>query len=331
MRRLDRRDLLSATAGLCAAAALLPVPARAQQYPASPIRIVVPFAAGGTTDIVARLVAQSLAEELGASVVVENAGGGRGTLGVVAVARAKPDGYTLLLGSASSLTLNPALSKNVPFRPTSDFSPIGTFATSSAVMVSSPALPAATVADLVALAKAAPGTVAYASAGAGSTPHILMEMFKARAGIDLLHVPYKGTGPALMDLLSNQGGVVMMPNIPVVRAQIIAGKLRALAVNAPARSPLLPDVPTLAEAGYGGMELSEWFGVLAPAGTEPKIVETLHAALGRALRKPAVLARLEELGLSSEPTTPGELAARIAAELVTYSNAVRELGIQSDG
>jgi tripartite-type tricarboxylate transporter receptor subunit TctC len=123
----------------------------------------------------------------------------------------------------------------------------------------------------------------------------------------------------------------MMPNIPVVRAQIIAGKLRALAVNASARSPLLPDVPTLAEAGYGGMELSEWFGVLAPAGTEPKIVETLHAALARALRKPAVLARLEELGLSSEPTTPGELAARIAAELVTYSNAVRELGIQSDG
>ena len=323
---LNRRHLL--LGALCQWSASS---AFAQSFPRSPLRIVVPFAAGGTTDIVGRLVAQSYGEDFGTSVVVENAAGGRGTLGVTIVARARPDGHTLLLGSASSLTLNPALSKSIPFRPSADFAPVGIFANSSGVMVSSPSFPAGSVSELVAMAKIHPGAIAYASAGAGSTPHILMEMFKARAGIDLLHIPYKGTGPALMDMLSGQGGVVMMPNMPVVRPQIVAGQLRALAVNSPQRSPLLPEVPTLAELGYGGMELNEWFGILAPAGTPTDIIEGLHAAILRALQKPSVLRRLEELGLTPEPTTPAELAARIEAELTIYSNVIRELGIQSDG
>ena len=325
---ITRREFL--VGAVCAQAVFARVAFGDPAYPNGAVRIIVPFAPGGTTDIVGRYAGKSLSEIFGTPFVVENRSGGRGAIGTNIVATSQGDGQALLLGSASSLVLNPVLSKSVPFDPINDFTPVGVIGSAFAVLVVSPSLPVQNVDDLIALAKSKPGEINYASSGTGSTPHIFMEMFKQKAGIDLLHIPYQGTGPALVDLMSGQGGAVMMPNIPVVKEQIKAGKIKALAVNSKERSPLLPDVPTMAESGYGGFEYSEWFGILAPAGTPEPIVMQLNGAIGKMVQEEETIQRLSELGLVAEPLSPGDFAKLIKNDLNAYDKVINTLQIDSE-
>jgi tripartite-type tricarboxylate transporter receptor subunit TctC len=297
-------------------------------YPSKPVRFIVPSSAGGGTDIIARAIAQKLSEALGRQFVVENKPGAGQMIGIEAAARSPADGHTILM-AASTLAINPVMYKKVPYDPLRDFAPITQAASLPNVLVVHPSVPVKSVAELIALAKAKPGQIAYASAGVGTSPQMSMELLKSLAGIDMLHVPYKGTTPGVVDLLAGQVSV-MAPNVLTALPHIKAGKLRALAVTSGKRSEALPEVPTIAEAGVPGYESVQWYGVLAPAGTPREIVGRLHAEIAKALRAGDVRERLAADGAEPVGSSPEEFGAFIRAEIAKWAKVAKAAGIRPE-
>ena len=309
-------------AGLAAAAS----GAFAQAYPSRPVRMVVPLSAGGFADVPARIVAPRLSEALGQTVFVENKPGAGATIGTEFVARSRPDGYTLLF-TGTPHAISPALYRNLPYDPVKDFVPVALVASGPYVLVVNPQLEVKSVQELIAAAKAQPGKIDYASSGNGSAQHLVTAMFASMAGIQLNHVPYKGSGPAMQDLLSGQVKV-SFAGTPNVMPHVKAGKLRALAVSTPKRSPDLPDVPTVAEAGVPGYDATLWLALLAPAGTPGEIVEKLYAETARVLRNPEVQQAIAPTGLDVSILGPAELPAFLRAEIEKWGKVARESGAQ---
>jgi len=297
-------------------------------YPSKPVRFIVPSAAGGGTDIIARAVAQKLSEALGQQFVVENKPGAGQMIGIEAAAKSPADGHTIVM-AASTLAINPIMYKKVPYDPLRDFAPITQAASLPNVLVVHPSLPVRSVRELIALAKRQPGKLAYASAGVGTSPQMSIELLKSMAGIDMLHVPYKGTTPGVVDLLAGQVQL-MTPNVLTALPHIKAGKLRPLAVTSAKRSDALPDVPTLAEAGVPGYESVQWYGVLAPAGTPRDIVARLHTEIAKSLRSGDVRERLAADGAEPVGSTPQEFAAFIRAEIDKWAKVAKAAGIQPE-
>lgn len=300
----------------------------AQTYPSRPVRLIVPYPPGGSADIVARRISEDWGKALGASMIIENKAGAGGNIGVDAVAKAPKDGYTIGLQTVS-LAINPAIFAKMPYDTLKDLSAIGTVASSQHVLVLNNNFPAKNTMELVAAAKAAPGKYSYGSAGSGSTFHMSAELFKAVANVDILHVPYKGGGPALVDTI---GGQVDM-SFPVLSAalqQVQGGKLRAIGVTGPKRSPLMPDVPTLAESGVPGYSFETWFMVFAPAGTPPDIIDKLNATLGKVLADPGLKERMAKEGIDATPSTPAQAQAKLATEMALWAKVVKERGIKAE-
>lgn len=320
-----RRGLLAAAA----ACALWPALAAAQAFPTKPITIIVPFAAGGTTDILARIIAQGLTAELGQSVVVDNRAGAGGNIGGQAAARAPADGYTLFMGTVGTHAINAALYKKMPFDPVKDFAPLTRVANVPNLLVANPAQPFKTVQELIAYAKANPGKINFGSSGSGSSIHLSGELFKSMAKVDMQHVPYKGSAPAVTDLLGNQIAI-MFDNMPSAIQHVRSGKLRAIAVTTAKRSPELPDVPTIAESGVPGYEATSWFGMFAPAATPAPVVGQLNKALVKVLAQPDIKKKINEQGAETAGETPEQFAAFIQQEAVKWGKVVRESGASVD-
>jgi len=298
----------------CLAAASLCAGAHAQSYPTKPIRLIVPFAAGGTTDIVGRAVSDALGRELGQPVVVENRGGGGGVIGADALAKSPSDGYTLGIATVSTMATNPATNAKNPYDPIKDFAPITNLVNVPNVLTVNPKVPAKTLKEFVAEVKAHPGQYSYASAGKGSISHLDGELFKDITKTDMVHIPYRGSGPALNDTIAGQVNA-QFDNLPSSMPFIQSGKLRALAVAAPKRVEGLPDVPTFAEAGMKDMNNMAWYGLVAPAGTPPAILARVHDAAVKALQDPNVKKRLQASGAYTDGNTPQQFAAQIQREL----------------
>ena len=303
--------------------------AQAQGFPARPIKLVVPFPAGGSTDMVARLLAERMGPLLGQPVLVDNRGGGGGTLGAEAVAKAAPDGHTLLMATVSTHGASPAVYKKLPYDPVKDFQPITNVMSVPSVLVVHPKVPARTLKEFMALAKASPGKLTFASPGNGSLGHANVENFAHLAGIELLHVPYKGGGPALNDALAGQVDA-LTDNLPSALPHIQSGKLRALAVLAPQRSKLLPDIPTYRESGFEDMAEGGWFGLLAPAGTPAAVVKTLMQAAHKAMDDAGYKARADSIGGVPMANTPDEFALQIKVALARYERVAKVARIQPD-
>lgn len=316
------RVLLLATA-LATVTAVLPV--RAQTWPAKPIRLIVPYPAGGTADPLGRGIGRKLSEALGQQVVIENRAGAGGSIGADLVAKAKPDGYTLLMGTIATHAINPNLYPDLSYDPVKDFAPVALVAAMPNLLVVNPAVPANNVRELIALAKSKPGALAFASAGSGTTQHLSGELFKKMAGVDMMHVPYKGNAPAVADLVGGQIQV-MFDNIPISLQQVRAGKLRALAVTGPKRSPVLPDVPTIAETALPGYSVTSWFALFAPAGTPAPIVARLNREINKALTDKVLHQQLTDQGIEPGSGTAEQLAAHIRAELPRWKKIVAESG-----
>ena len=294
-------------------------------YPTKPIRLVVPFPPAGTTDILARAIAQRWTETLGQSVVVDNRPGAGGNIGADLVAKAAPDGYTLLMGTVGTHAINPSLYGKLPYDHVKDFTPVVLVAGVPNVLVVNPALPVQNVQELIAYAKANPAKLNFASSGSGTSIHLAGELFKVMTGVQMTHVPYKGSAPALQDLLGGQAQL-MFDNLPSSLAPIRAGKLRALAVTSATRAPALSDVPTVAEAGVPGFEASSWFGVLAPAGTPAAIVTRLNAEAVKWLATPDAKEKMLANGANAVGGSPEDFAAFIQAETVKWAKVVKESG-----
>jgi tripartite-type tricarboxylate transporter receptor subunit TctC len=305
-------------------------PAAAQApYPKGPVRMIVPFPPGGPTDITARTLGTRLGEVLRQPVVVENRAGARGFIGIEAAARAPADGHTLLLASIGAIAINPVLYPQVPYDVFRDFAPVSLLVTVPIVLVVHPSVPVRTVPELVDYARRNPGKLAYGSAGSGGSTHLVAEMFKVRAGADLLHVPYKGSAPAVADLVGGQVQL-MFDTLLTATPHIKSGRLRLVAAATAARLDAFPDTPTIAEAGLAGFDGASWFCLLAPAKTPPEIVERLSRDLAEIVREPAIRARLVELGAEPAGGTPEALAAFIRAEQAKWGAVVREAGIKPD-
>jgi tripartite-type tricarboxylate transporter receptor subunit TctC len=302
--------------------------AMAQSYPSRPVRMIVPYPPGGSADIVARRISEGWGKALGASMIIENKAGAGGNIGVDAVAKSPKDGYTIGLQTVS-LAINPSIFAKMPYDTLKDLAPIGTVASSQHVLVLNNNFPARNTMELVAAAKASPGKYTYGSAGSGSTFHLSAELFKAVANVDILHVPYKGGGPALVDTI---GGQVDM-SFPVLSAalqQVQGGKLRAIGVTGPKRSPLMPDVPTLAESGVPGYSFETWFMVFAPAGTPRPVIDKLNATLGKVLSDPALKERMAKEGIDATPSTPEQAQAKLSREMALWAKVVSERGIKAE-
>jgi len=304
-------------------------PAHAQNYPTRAITLVIPFAPGGSTSIVGRGIADKMSELLGEKVVVDNRPGAGGTVGTKAVARSEPDGYTLVLGYTGTLAIGPSLYKNVGYDPRKDFAPIGMIGNAPNSLVVHPSFPAKTVAELIAYAKANPGKVSFGSAGAGTASHITGEYFARTAGITLVHIPYKGTGPALTDLLGGHIPMAFAP-IPASHPSVTAGSLRALAVTSTTRSGLLPEVPTMIEAGLQGFDASLYYGLAAPAGTPRPIIDRLNKALRDALASNEVKKQLGNDGTEITPGTPEDYVDFIDKDEKKWSQLVKASGVQQE-
>ncbi|RZL43138.1 MAG: tripartite tricarboxylate transporter substrate binding protein [Variovorax sp.] len=321
---------LGAIAIAAAALGIAPTEVRAQAaYPAKPITIIVPFSAGGTTDILARVVGLHVGQTLGQPVIVDNRAGAGGNIGTQAVARAPADGYTLLMGTVGTHAINQSLYKKLPFDPIKDFAPLSRVAMVPNLLVANPSQPYKTVKELIAYAKANPGKVNFASSGSGTSIHLSGELFKQMTQIDMQHVPYKGSAPAVADLIGGQTAI-MFDNMPSVMPHVKAGKLRAMAVTTARRSPALPDVPTIAESGVPGYDTSSWFGLLAPTGTPPEVVAKLNAAILKALADPDVKTKLAEQGAEPHPEKPEQFAAFIGSETAKWGKVVKESGASVD-
>ncbi|HTQ00402.1 MAG TPA: tripartite tricarboxylate transporter substrate binding protein [Casimicrobiaceae bacterium] len=298
-------------------------------YPDKPIRLVVPFPPGGATDFMARSLAQKLGERLGQPVVVDNRGGAGGAIGAEAVAKAPPDGYTLLFSTMGVLAINPSLYKKLAYDPIKDFAPVSLTHSTANVLVVHPSVPARNVAELIALAKAKPGTLTFGSSGNGTSSHLSGELFKSMAGIEITHVPYKGTGPALTDLLAGRISM-MIDTISVHVENVNAGKLDALGVTSARRSPTLPKVPTIAESGLPGYDVSIWLGVLAPAGTPAPVIARLNAEIAKVMTDPDMRAQLTKNGIDALTSTPQEFAATIKRDTDKWTKVVKSSGASVD-
>jgi tripartite-type tricarboxylate transporter receptor subunit TctC len=293
------------------------------------VRLIAPYPAGGSSDLVARIVAQKLSESLGRQLVVDNRSGGGGITGTELAARAAPDGHTLLLGNIGPLAITVPLTKQLGYDPRTDFAPISLLAVSPTMLVLHPSVPAKSVAELVTLAKAQPGKLNYGSSGVGTTPYIATELFKQMAGVDIVNVSYKGSGQAVNDLLGGQIQV-MFASMPVGLQHSKSGRLRALAVTGAKRSTLAPEFPTLAEAGVPGYAFDTWWGLLAPARTPSTIVDRLNADVKRALDLPDVKARFADLGIEAAYGTPAQYGAFVRAEVERFTRIVQQLGLKPE-
>ncbi|WP_313311338.1 tripartite tricarboxylate transporter substrate binding protein [Pulveribacter sp.] len=322
---MTRRTTLRTLAAL-ALAACAPL-AQAQNYPTKPVRIVVPYPAGGTTDIIARIAAAQLADRLKQPFVVENRAGASGAIGSVAVSQAAPDGYTLVMGTASSHGINSALQKNLPYDAVKDFAPVTVVASTPNIVVVHPSVPAKTLGELLALAKAKPGTINFGSTSPGGSPHMSAELLKMMAGVDMTHVPYKGAAPMLTDLIGGQIQVGF-DNLPSTIGFVRSGKVRALAVTTPQRWPGASDIPTVAESGVPGYEVSGWFGLLAPAGTPKAVLDTLQSAVAQAVQQPEVAKQLRDLGAEPVANKPEAFARDIAADVDKWRKVVQATGVK---
>lgn len=323
--RPSRRALLV----LAALSLALPaVPALAETYPSKPVKLIVPYPAGGTTDIIARLIATQLSEKFGQPFVVDNRAGASGAIGASAVAKSAPDGYTLLMGTANTHGINSALQKSLPYDALKDFAPVTVVASTPNVIVVNPAFPAKTLPELIALAKAEPGKLNYGSTSSGGSPHMSAELLKMMTGINITHVPYKGAAPMLTDLA---GGHIPIgfDNLPSAMPFIESGKLRALAVTTAKRWPGAPNIPTVAET-VPGYEVSGWFGILAPAGTPPAIVDQLQKAVAEAVAKPEVRKQLDTVGAEPVANTPQAFAKQIEADVARWKQVAETTGVKLD-
>jgi tripartite-type tricarboxylate transporter receptor subunit TctC len=308
---------------------LLALPLFAQDYPRRPVRLIVPFPPGGGNDIVARAVARELGKSLGQQLVVDNRAGAGGAIGAELAARSPADGYTLFLGGVGSHVVNPSLHAKLSYDPIRDFAPVTLIASAPSVLVVNPSLPATSVAEFTALAKANPGKLNYASNGNGSSAQLAAVLYESMAGVRMVHVPYKGVAPALVDLMSGEVQL-MFGTLVAILPHIKAGRLRALAVTGRTRSALLPEVPTLAESGLPGYEAGSWYGILAPAGTPGAIVARLNAEINAAIRQPEVRERLAAEGAEVLGGTPGDFASHIRAELSRMGKLMREAGVRME-
>jgi tripartite-type tricarboxylate transporter receptor subunit TctC len=300
----------------------------ADQYPIKPIRFIMPYPVGGSIDLGGRTAAQQAGENLGYQIVIDNRTGAGGTLGAELGARAAPDGYTIVMGGTGTLAISPGMGRKLGYDVARDFAPVTLLATTPYVMAVPPSLPAKSVKELIALAKSQPGKIIYASGGSGSAPHLIGEVFRLRSGADFLHVPYKGSTPAKIDLMAGRVQL-FFTGVPSIISELKVGTLRALGVTSARRSASLPDVPSIAEAGIvglAGFDVSPWFGVLAPARTPPAIVSRLNAAFVNALHAPNVRDTMLRNGFDSVGNTPNAFAAFIAGERVQWAEAIRTSG-----
>ncbi len=323
---INRNSAAACVLGACMAMVFVPV--HAQNYPTRPVRLIVPSSPGGGTDISARILAPKLSEYLGQQVIVENRPGAGTMIGGEAVARAAPDGYTLLMG-ISTLAINPAIYKKVPYDAIRDLAPISQAVSLSNVLVTHPSLPPRTLKNFIAFVKARPGQLNFASAGVGTSPHLSMELFLVMTGLKMVHIPYKGSGPGVIDIVAGHVPA-MMPNMLSAQPHIKANRLRALGVTGTKRASGAEDIPTIAEAGVPGYEAVQWYGVLAPAGTPRDIVVKLHAQIVRALHSAEVRQRLQADGADAVGSTPEEFASYIRAETAKWAKVVRDAGIKQD-
>ena len=307
------------------ALALAAAPALAWAFPDKPVTLVIPFAAGGSTDVVGRIVAEKMGENLGQQVVVENVGGAGGSLGATQVARAQPDGYTILMGTVATHALNPLILKQKPYDPVEDFAPVSLLVIVPNVLAVNPELPVNSVQELIDLAKKEPGTLAYASSGNGTPLHFSGELFKHMAGVDIQHVPYKGSGPALTDVLGNQVPIIF-DNLPSASGHFSSGGLRPLGVTTAERAPSFPDIPAIAET-LPGYETYTWNALFAPKGTPPEVVAELNAAAVAAMADPAVAARMKEFSAEIVASSPEALSEHVKAEIAKWTPVVEEAGI----
>ena len=317
------RALTASVVALAAAGAF------AQAYPTKPIRLIVPFPPGGAVDFYARVVQPPLSELLGQQIVIENKVGASGMVGAEAVAKSAPDGYTLLLGNIASLAINVGIYPKMPYDPLKDFTPVVRTVDVNYVLVVHPSLPVKTVAELVAYAKANPGKLSYGSAGSGSLPHLGTELFKAQTGTDMVHIPYKGGGPMVTDLLGGNVQLVIADQANLM-PHVQSGKLRALAVATPRRSPNAPDLPTIAESGLAGFDATAWQGLVGPAGLPPDVVKRLNDAFNQVMAMPAVREKLVGGGLEPVGGTPEQFRAFIASEIAKWTKISKDVGAKAE-
>jgi len=300
--------------------------AAAQDYPVRPLHLVVPFPPGGGLDTLARIVGPKVQANLGQPVIVENKAGAAGIIGVDFVAKAAPDGYYLVVGSPGNMSIAPALNSKLPYKPLADFAPLTMGVKIPTLLVVHPSFPASTVQELVALAKASPGKYNFSSGGQGTALHLAGELFKIQTGTDIRHIPYKGTSPAITDLLAGQ--VNMMFSDPSVLQHVKAGKLRALAQTTATRAPSIPDLPTIAESGVPGYSATNWYGFFAPAATPPAVVQKLNAAFVSALQQADVIAVLRNGGMDVAPSTPAELSAFLREDMDRWARVIKQAGLE---
>ena len=302
------------------------VHAQPSPYPTKPIRLLVPSAPGGSNDGVARILATGLNQYLGRPIVIDNRAGGGGIIGTEMAARAAPDGYTLLLGTMSTHAVNPAFSKQVPYDPVKDFSPVSRVVSAPQMLVVHPSLPVKTTSELIAYAKARPGGYSYSSSGTGSTPHVAFELFKLMSGIDVVGVQYKASGPAITDLIGGQVQM-MMTGMLALLPHVKSGKLRAISITSPKRSPAIPELPTVAESGVAGFDVQVWFGVFLPAGAPRNIVNAINERIRKMLDVPELRRRLIEQGADPASSTPEEFAVLVKADLAKWIKVVKATGL----
>jgi tripartite-type tricarboxylate transporter receptor subunit TctC len=313
---------------MLAALLLFPCLALAQGYPSRPVRIIVPFPPGGATDVMARVIAQKLSESWGQQAVVDNKPGASGTIGSDLVAKAAADGYTLLL-QGTQHAINLSIYKQLPYDTLRDFTPVAYIAAAPFLLVLHPAVPANSVAELIAYIKTKPGGINYGSSGVGGAAHLAGEMFKTAAGVQLTHIPYKGAAPAMTDLLGGQVPMVFDP-IPTSLPHVRGGRIKALAITSAQRTPLMPEVPTVAESGLPGFEVAAWFGLYAPAATPADVVGKLNAEVNRALQLPEVKEKFAALGADSALMTTDQFALHLRAEIAKFAKAIKESGAKAE-
>jgi tripartite-type tricarboxylate transporter receptor subunit TctC len=315
---------------LCALLLLLPVALEAQQpYPSKPLRIIVGFSPGGGSDILARALGQPVGELLGQQVIVDNRPGAGGIIAAEVTLKSPPDGYTLLVGSPGGFTINPNLLPKFPYDPVKDFAPVSLFATLFYIVGVHPSLPVRSLKEFIALAGARPGQLSYGSSGQGANIHLAIEQFTMMAGIKMIHVPYKGNAPMLTALMSGEVGMVFDP-VPTSMPLAKSGRLRALAVTSAQRSPLLPEVPTVSEAGVKGYESTNWFAIFAPAGTPRPIVDRLNSAIAQSMANPVVKQRFQSQGVDPVSSTPEELGMLVQRELAKFAKIIKDANIRAE-
>lgn len=329
LRNVSVRRVIAACAVLVAAVITFSFPAYADTFPSKTVKLVVPFPPGGPLDATGRAIAQKLTEAWGQSVIVENKPGAGGNIGADYVAKSAPDGYTVVMGALSTHAVNPSLYPKMPFDAQKDFAPITLVAITPNVLVVNPSLPVHSVKELIAYAKANPGKMSFGSGSIGSAGHLAGELFKVDAGVDMVHVPYKGAAPAMQGLLAGDTQL-MFDNLASAMSQVKAGKLRALAVTTAERSKLVPELPTMAEAGVPGFDISTWYGLLAPAGTPPDVIAKWNAEVTKVLSAPEMRERLATQGAEAAPDSPADFAKFIASELVKYAKIVKASGAKVD-